>query len=146
MWNYPTLIIIPWGIIPWGGGFGGVWLAQTSDWSCMWNMSLVDSGAFSQLTFFFLVIFLEASAFMVWVISGTMRRANGEGSVSSSCIFFALGLPTFPFTSLLALPALMSSLSCASTRWYQQAQKQLKPVKHWWKTEVNPQTKLEKWA
>lgn len=67
-------------------------------------------------TFFFLGSFLAASAFMGWV-GGSTLRPNGEGKVSSRCNFFTLGLPTLPFTSLVALPAVWSSRSWASTFW-----------------------------
>lgn len=68
----------------------------------------------SVVTFFFLISFLAASDLIGWV-GGSTLRPNGEGSVSSRFIFFTLGFPTLPFTSLMAFPAFCSSLSWLST-------------------------------
>lgn len=89
-------------------------------WLCVpvmlsWNLYQFWSQN-TKVTFFFLVSFLAASD-LIACVGGSTLRPNGEGIVSSRFIFFTLGLPTLPFTSLMALPKLCSSRSWASTFW-----------------------------
>lgn len=80
-----------------------------------WNLCQLWSRN-TKVTFFFLISFLAASD-LIACVGGSTLRPNGEGIVSSRFIFFTLGLPTLPFTSLMALPKLCSSRSWASTFW-----------------------------